>query len=65
MNNEEKYSRLLGLSSIGKRTSGAYPTLRDFRDALDASRVFGDYERRVVIIGSDNLHIEYLFVREE
>ena len=42
-----------------------YPTLKEFRQALSAGRVFGDYERRVVIIGSDNLHIEYLFVKEE
>ncbi len=26
--------------------------------------VFDDYEKRVAIIGSDNQHIEYLFVRE-
>jgi len=39
-------------------------TFRDFKNALDIGRVFGDYEKRVVIIGSDNQHIEYLFVQE-
>jgi len=65
MNKEEKYSRVLELSSIGKMTVGTYPTLQDFKDALESDRVFGDYERRVVIIGSNNLHIEYLFVKED
>ena len=65
MNKEEKHSKVLELSSIGSRTAGTYPTLKDFKDALESDRVFGDYEKRVVIIGSDDLHIEYLFVRED
>ncbi len=65
MNENEKYSRILELSSVGKLTTGNYPTFRDFRNALDTDRVFGDYEKRVIIISSDNLHIEYLFVREK
>lgn len=65
MNEKDKYSRLLELSSVGKLTAGRYPTLKDFRNALDTNRVFGDYKKRVAIISSDNLHIEYLFVQEE
>ena len=65
MNEEEKHSSILKLSSIGRRTAGMYPTLKEFREALKSGRVFGDYEKRVVIIGSDNLHIEYLFVKEK
>ncbi len=65
MNENEKYSIILELSSVGKLTAGTYPTLKDFRDALATDRVFGDYEKRVIIISSDNRHIEYLFVREE
>ena len=65
MDEKDKYSRLLELSSIGKSTAGTYPTFKDFIDALDTDRVFGDYEKRVVIISSDNQHIEYLFVRED
>ncbi len=65
MNENEKYSRILELSSVGKLTAGNYPTFKDFKDALGTDRVFGDYEKRVIIISSDNLHIEYLFVREE
>ena len=65
MNENEKYSRILELSSIGKSTVGTYPTFRDFKDALDTDRVFGDHEKRVIIISSDNRHIEYLFVRED
>ncbi len=65
MNENEKYSRLLELSSVGKLTAETYPIFKDFKDALDTDRVFGDYEKRVVIVSSDNLHIEYLFVREK
>jgi hypothetical protein len=65
MDEKDKYSRILELSSIGKSTAGTYPTLKDFMSALDTDRVFGDYEKRVVIISSDNQHIEYLFVRED
>ena len=36
-----------------------------FVGCSDGARVFGDYEKRVIIISSDNLHIEYLFVREK
>ena len=64
MNENEKYSKILGLSSVGKRTAGTYPTFREFKDALDTDRVFGDYDKRVSIISSDNRHVEYLFVRE-
>ena len=64
MNENEKYSKILELSSVGKRTAGNYPTFKDFRDALDTDRVFGDYEKRVIIISSDNRHVEYLFVQE-
>ena len=60
MNENEKYSRMLELSSVGNRT-GAYPTFRDFKDALDTDRVFGDYDKRVIIINSDNRHVEYLY----
>jgi len=65
VNENEKYSRILELSSVGKLTIGTYPTFKNFKDALDTDRVFGDYEKRVIIISSDNLHIEYLFVRED
>ena len=65
MNEQEKYSRILELSSVGKKTAGTYPTFKDFKDALDTDRVFGDYKKRVIIISSDNLHIEYIFVREK
>ena len=65
MNENEKYSRILELSSVGKLTTGTYPTFRDFKDALDTDRVFGDYDKRAVIISSDSRHIEYLFVRED
>ncbi len=65
MNENEKYSRILGLSSIGKRTAGTYPTFKDFKDALDTDRVFGDYDKRAVIISSDSRDVEYLFVQED
>ena len=65
MNDQEKYSRILELSSVCVATAGTYPTFKDFRDALDTDRVFGDYKKRVIIISSDNRHVEYLFVREE
>ena len=65
MNVVSKYSRMIELTSIGKATAGTYPTFEEFRIALDTARVFGDYEKRVVIISPDNLHIEYLFVREQ
>ena len=65
MNAMCKYSRMIELSSIGKATAGTYPTFEEFKKALDTARVFGDYEKRIVIISPDNLHIEYLFVREE
>lgn len=64
MNEEEKYSKLLELSSIGRQTAGIYPTFKEFKDALDTDRVFGDYEKRIVIISTDNQRVEYLFVRE-
>ena len=64
MTEREKHSKILELSSIGKLTAGRYPTFKEFKEALDAERVFGDYDKRVVIISTDNLHIEYLFVRE-
>jgi hypothetical protein len=65
VNENEKYSRILELSSVGKKTAGTYPTFKDFKGALDTDRVFGDYEKRVIIISSDNRHVEYLFVREK
>jgi len=65
VNENEKYSRMLGLSSVGNQTAGTYPTFRDFKDALDTDRVFGDYDKRVIIINNDNRHVEYLFAGED
>ena len=59
-----KYSKMTDMASIGKATAGMYPTFEEFRKALETDRVFGDYEMRIVIISPDNLHIDYLFVRE-
>ena len=64
MNEREKYSKLLELSSIGTLTTGEYPTFKEFKEALDTNRVFGDYEKRIVIISTDNQRVEYLLVRE-
>ena len=60
---EDKHARILKLSSIGKLTTGTYPTFREFKDALENNRVFGDYEKRVVIMGNDN-NIQYIFALE-
>ena len=65
MNENEKYSMILRLSSVGNRTVGTYPTFRDFKDALDTDRVFGDYDKRTIIISSNNRHVEYLFAGED
>lgn len=40
MNEREKYSKLLELSSIGELTAATYPTFKEFKDALDTNRVF-------------------------
>ena len=66
MNEEGRYSKLFELSSIGKLTAGTYPTFKEFKNALDTERVFGDYEKRVVIVSNEphNHHIQYILVRE-
>ena len=60
---EEKYSKILKLRSVGNLTAGTYPTLREFQDALENNRVFGDYEKRVVIMSNDphDHSIQYIF----
>ena len=65
MTDREKYAIVLEMSSIGRSTAGTYPTFQEFRDALRNERVYGDYDRRVVIVSNNpGNHIQYIFVRE-
>jgi len=66
MSAREKYFKILELSSVGKSTAGTYPTFKEFRDALDSGRVYGDYDKRVVIVSNNprSQYIQYIFVRE-
>lgn len=62
-NIEEKYDAIREMQSVSRLTIGKYPTIYEFRDAIEEGRVSGDYDKRITIVSLNGLS-EYTFINK-